>query len=268
MRKVLRRAAELALDGMSLLETMPARRREARRLRAIGPVPGLRVATFHLARDAGPGIAAALRGLRSGLYASEPCDGNEGVFILAATGGTLGHSRRLPLIAIGGTLHPDIGGRDADPIALATAVLSSPMMEQGPSERLAGMLDALAAIEADACPDAHPDAGSFRITAPTPWLASIAGQSADPPQRTEAWQNAPTSPPLVPTVPIVDPASIGMPVCASLSIRRSEKRVEMIRIGPLHGTWRINPFAPADRPGIDAMAVLRTIDGMRRRLEA
>jgi hypothetical protein len=268
MRKVLRRAGELALDGLTLLETMPARRREARRLRDIGPVPGLRVATFHLARDAGPGIAAALKGLRSGLYASGPCDGNEGVFILTATGGTLGHVGRLPLIAIGSTLHPDIGGTDADPIAMAVAVLSSPMMEQGPSERLVGMLDALAALEADARPDAHPDAGSFRITAPTPWLPSIAGQSADPPQRTEAWQNAPTSPPLLPTAPIVDPAAIGMPVCANLSIRRSGERVEMIRIGPLHGTWRINPFAPGDRPGLDAMAALRIIDDMRRRLEA
>ena len=268
MRRILRRAAELALDGLTMLETLPVRRREARRLRAIEPVPGLRVATFHLARDAGPGIAAALQGLRSGLYVSEPCDGNEGVFILAATTGTLGNSRRLPLIAIGSTLHPDIGGRDADPIALAIAVLSSPMMEQGPSERLAGMLDALAAIEANACPDAHPDAGSFRITAPTPWLASIAGQSADPPQRTEAWQNTPTSPPLLPTVPIMDPASIGMPVCTSLSIRRSEERVEMIRIGPLHGTWRINPFAPADRPGLDAMAVLRIVEDVRQRLKA
>lgn len=268
MNRRLRAALDEALNLPILLATMPARRREVRRLRDVGPIPDLLVATFHEARDGTPVLQSVLRGLKAGLYRAHPTGLDSTGFTLTADMGTIRDVSTLPLIHLGRTLHPRIGEEDADPVAIATAVLSSRTMDQMASERLVGVLDDLALIEAGAHPEEpHPQAGSFRITAATPWQAPMAGQSDDPPQRTEARQGAPTALPLTRTVPIVDPSSIGMPVCASANIWWWRGKAGSITIGPLHGTWSINPFARDDRPGLDPMETLRIIDEMRRRLE-
>lgn len=268
MNPRLRAALDEALNLPILLATMPARRREARRLRDVGPIPDLLVATFHEAHAGTPVLRSVLHGLRAGLYRAHPTGMDSTGITLTADMGTIRDVSTLPLIHLGRTLHPRIGEEGADPVAIATAVLSSRMMDQMESERLVGVLDDLALIEAVAHPEeAHPQAGSFRITAATPWQDPMAGQSDDPPQRTEARQGAPTALPLTRTVPIVDPSTIGMPVCASVTIRWWRDKPGSISIGPLHGAWSINPFAPADRPDLDPMAVLRIVEDLRRRLE-